>query len=58
MTPEEFAKLQARLGLTNRAMAERLGVDERSVERYRQGTRQIRGPALVLLRQMAAEVAQ
>ena len=40
-------------GLTNRAMAERLGQTERSVELYRQGKRAIRGPAAVILRQLA-----
>lgn len=45
--------VQLSYGLTNRGLAERLGQTERSVELYRQGKRTLRGPALVLLRQLA-----
>lgn len=55
---ELLLSVQTRLGLTNKAMAERLGVDERTVERYRQGSRAIRGPALLLLRQLASTDAE
>ncbi len=45
---------QACFSLTNREMADRLGVTERTIEHYRQGARQIRGAAAVLIRQMVA----
>jgi hypothetical protein len=50
-----LANVQERHGLTNKAMAEQLGVDERTVERYRQGVRQIRGPAAILVRQLCLQ---
>lgn len=59
MTSSEFKEAQRELGLTNKKMATLLRVSLRTVEKWRQGSRSIPGPAevaLALLRKYPAEV--
>ena len=49
MTATEFKDAQSRLGLTNAAMAKDLRVSVRTVETWRQGTRDVPGPVIVVL---------
>jgi len=41
MTPTALKKFRARLGLTQQALADRLGVDRHTVKRWEMGTRHI-----------------
>lgn len=50
MRSEEFKSAQASLGLTNEEMSTVLMVSLRTVERWRQGTRAIPGPVVVIFR--------
>ncbi len=59
MTSSEFKQAQRELGLTNKKMATLLRVSLRTVEKWRQGSRSIPGPAeaaLALLQKYPAEV--
>lgn len=59
MKAETFKGVQRELGLTNKKMATLLRVSLRTVEKWRQGSRSIPGPAevaLALLRKYPAEV--
>lgn len=49
MTPAEFKEARARLGLTQAALAEALGVTARCVRRYEAGHRKVSAPAAKLL---------
>lgn len=49
MTSSEFKEVQRELGLTNKKMATVLSVSLRTVEKWRQGSRSIPGPAEVAL---------
>lgn len=49
MRSEEFKSAQASLGLTNEEMSTVLMVSLRTVERWRQGTRAVPGPAEVAI---------
>jgi len=51
MSTQEFKELQDRAGLTNVAMAARLGVSERTVYRYRSGAN-IPGPVARVMRRL------
>lgn len=53
MTPEQLKALMQKLGLTAKSLGELLGVSPRTVEDWRQGRRKIRGPAVVMLQQLA-----
>jgi len=46
--------LRNRLGLTQTALADRLGVDQSLISKWENGERTPDGPALILLRQMEA----
>jgi len=48
MTPDEFKAKQAALGLTNFDAATVLRVSVRTVEKWRQGTRAVPGPVVVI----------
>lgn len=59
MTSNQFKQAQRELGLTNKKMATVLSVSLRTVEKWRQGSRSVPGPAAVaiaLLRKYPAEV--
>ena len=59
MTSSEFKEVQRELGFTNQKMAAVLRVSLRTVEKWRQGSRSVPGPAevaLALLRKYPAEV--
>jgi len=49
MTSTALKKFRARLGLTQRALAARLGVDRHTVKRWEMGTRAISPMAVKLL---------
>jgi DNA-binding transcriptional regulator YiaG len=49
MTPSEIRTLRAALGLTQQALANRMGVTVTTVSRWEQGVRPLEGPALKLL---------
>lgn len=49
MTATEFKEAQSRLGLTNEQTAAILRVSVRTVEKWRQGSREIPGPVVVVL---------
>jgi len=53
MTPQELKDIRKGLDLTTAELGERLGVSGRTVEDWEQGRRKIRGPAVVLIRQLA-----
>ena len=48
MTASDFKEAQSRLGLTNEQTATILRVSIRTVEKWRQGTRSIPGPVVVI----------
>lgn len=50
MTPEEFKAIRERLGWTQRATGEALGLDARSIRRYESGERAISKPAAILFK--------
>jgi len=52
MTPQELRAIRKDLDLTTAELGERLGVSGRTVEDWEQGRRKIRGPAVVLIRQL------
>ncbi len=54
MSPEQFRDAIAALGMSQRAAATALEVDERTVRKWALGERAIPGPAKVALRCMAA----
>ena len=54
VSPEQFREAIAALGLSQRAAAKALEVDERTVRKWALGERAIPGPAKVALRCMAA----
>ena len=59
MTSNQFKQAQRELGLTNKKMATVLSVSLRTVEKWRQGSRSVPGPAevaLALLHKYPAEV--
>ena len=53
MTPAELKAIRKRLNLSTSELGEKLGVSGRTVEDWEQGRRKIRGPAEVLIRQLA-----
>ena len=50
MTPAQFKEAQLRLGLTNEQTSRLLRVSVRTIEKWRQGTREVPGPAIVVLK--------
>ena len=54
MTPAEFKEARARLGLTQSALAESLGVTLRCVQHYEAGHRKVSAPAAKLLGLLAS----
>jgi DNA-binding transcriptional regulator YiaG len=54
VSPEQFREAIAALGMSQRAAATALEVDERTVRKWALGERTIPGPARVALRCMAA----
>jgi len=46
MTPLEIKALRQKLGLTQRELAEQVGVSTKAVENWEQGVRELRGAAL------------
>ena len=50
MTPREFRDHRLTLGLSTEQLAERLGVDPRSVRRWQNGHGPIPGPVIIALR--------
>jgi DNA-binding transcriptional regulator YiaG len=57
MTAEELATIRHRLDSSQREMAELLGVDLRSYQRWEYGERSIPGPAVLLARRIVADRA-
>ena len=55
MTPAEFKAARHKLGFSVRRCAEELSVTPRTIRRWEDGTRDIPGPAVVLIRLLAAE---
>jgi len=53
MTHQEIKDIRHALALTTAELGEKLGVSGRTVEDWEQGRRKIRGPAVVLIRQLA-----
>ncbi len=53
MTPAEIKDLRARLGLTQKQLAAKLGVAWRTVQQWESGRRKAPGPAVILLEQLA-----
>jgi DNA-binding transcriptional regulator YiaG len=49
MTKEEFAALREKAGMTQEAIADWLGVNVRTAQRYESGEIPIKGPVLKLL---------
>jgi len=52
MTPAELTQIRTALGLTRREMAEKVGMSLPGYRKWEQGQRPIRGPALVIIKQM------
>ena len=50
MTAGNFKEAQLSLGLTNEQVSKLLRVSVRTVEKWRQGSREVPGPAIVVLR--------
>lgn len=50
MTPEEFKAIRERLGWTQRATGEALGVTTRCVQMYERGDRAVSKPAAILFK--------
>ena len=50
MTPAQFKEAQHQLGLTNEQTSKLLRVSVRTIEKWRQGSREVPGPAIVVLR--------
>jgi len=50
MTPKQFRTARKRLGLTQRALADRLGVHVQTVKKWSAGDRRIPQPVVILLR--------
>jgi len=48
----DVASIRARLGLSQTALAQQLGVDQSTVSRWETGELSPSGPALILLRQL------
>jgi DNA-binding transcriptional regulator YiaG len=55
MTKEEFAAIRAAAGMTYQALADYLGVELRSVQRYESGERAISKPIEKLMRILEKE---
>ncbi len=55
MTPDEIRDLRLRLGLSQEALARRMGVSMNTVARWEGGSRRPSGPAILLLQRMAKE---
>ena len=49
MLPAEFKRLQESVGWSNRKVADRLGVSDSSIDKYRSGAVEIPGPVARLL---------
>ena len=49
MTPPDFRAIRRRLGLTQAALGEMMGVSGRSVQRWESGKVEIPGPASLLM---------
>lgn len=50
MGADEFKEAQQKLGLTNEQTSRLLRVSVRTIEKWRQGTREVPGPAIVVLK--------
>lgn len=57
MTPDELVDAMARLGVTNRDLAQHIGVSVRTISGWRGGRVDIPGPASLLIRVMCGDVA-
>ena len=57
MTPREFRDNRLALGLSTEQLAERLGVDPRSVRRWQNGHGPIPGPVIIALRFLASHLS-
>lgn len=55
MMPEVFRAIRQRLGLTQHALAEALGVSPRAVRYYEAGSRKVPGPVARILGRMEKE---
>lgn len=55
MMPEVFRAIRQRLGLTQHALAEALGVSPRAVRYYEAGSRKVPGPVARILGLMEKE---
>ena len=49
MNPCEFKEAQQQLGITNEQASKLLLVSVRTIEKWRQGSREVPGPAIVVL---------
>jgi DNA-binding transcriptional regulator YiaG len=59
MTPKQLKEARRRLGcLTQKELAEKLGVHWRTVQKWEGGERQPRGPVLALLRLLLERVKE
>lgn len=52
MDPEKIIALREKLGITQRELAEKLGITVHAVRKWEQGKRQIKGAALKLLQEL------
>ena len=50
MNHQQFKEAQQQLGLTNEQTSKLLRVSVRTIEKWRQGSREVPGPAVVVLR--------
>jgi len=58
ITPEQFTKIQQQMGLSDKKMAEFLGIKDRStIHRYRTGKREIPGTVIKIL-ELARRLAE
>ena len=57
MTPQEVKDLRRKLNLSATEFGAALGVCENTVRRWECGLREARGPAVVMMRRLAAEKA-
>lgn len=55
MTPEELDEAMGVLGLNARRLALRIGVTDRAVRRWLEGTRKIPPPVALLVKRMVAD---
>jgi putative transcriptional regulator len=58
MTPEELKAIRHRLGKNQRAMSAALGMSLSGYRKWEQGSRNISGPALILLNTLTNDMKQ